>query len=117
MLKYDQLESVNVEVWRTWILLLSKILALAIFDGPTQSGFDQLSQQHWRGGGGVPPLLGAIPGHWYKLLDDKNLTSTRRISPEFADFMARYPDVVALTSVASSTSEFIFFNSLVSNIV
>ena len=45
MLRYDQLESVNVEVSSPRILLLNKILALAIFDGPTQSGFDQLSQQ------------------------------------------------------------------------
>ena len=39
--------------------LFNKILALAIFDGPTQSGFDQLSQEHW--GWGYPPPLGAIP--------------------------------------------------------
>ena len=44
MLRFDQLESVNVEVWSTRILLLNKILTLAIFDGPIQSGFDQLSQ-------------------------------------------------------------------------
>ena len=47
MLRYDQLESVNVEVWPTRILLLNKILALAIFDGPTQ-----VSNM---GGGGVTP--------------------------------------------------------------
>ena len=61
MLRYDQLESVNVEVWPTQIFLLNKILALAIFDGPTQSGFYQLSQKDCGGGGGVfntpPPSL------------------------------------------------------------
>ena len=55
VLRYDQFELVNVEVWPTRILLLNKMLALAIFDGPTQSGFDQLSQQHWGGGGNTPP--------------------------------------------------------------
>ena len=59
VLRYDRLESVNVEVWSTWILLLNKILALAIFDGPIQSGFDQLSQDLTNSvsniGGGVSP--------------------------------------------------------------
>ena len=75
MLRYDQLESVNIEVWPTWILLLNKILALAIFDGPTQSGLDQLSQQHWR----VTPssLVGAIP-------DTHNLISTHTHTHKYA---------------------------------
>ena len=29
--------------------LFNKILAFAIFDGPTQSGFNQLSQEHYSG--------------------------------------------------------------------
>ena len=66
MLRFDRLESVNVEVWPTRIVLLNKILALAIFDGPTQSGIDQLSQDLTNsvsniGGGGNPPPPGAIP--------------------------------------------------------
>ena len=71
MLRYDRLELVNVEVGSTRILLLNKILALAIFDGPIQSGFDQLSQDLTNSvsniGGGVlhPPPPGAIPEKWY----------------------------------------------------
>ena len=68
MLRYDRLESVNVEVRSTRILLLNKILALAIFDGPIQSGFDQLSQDLTNsvsniGGGGLTltPLEPSLP--------------------------------------------------------
>ena len=50
------------------------MLALAIFDGPIQSGFDQLSQDLTNSvsnigrGGGVPPL-GAIPEEKYILVN------------------------------------------------
>ena len=51
---------------------------MAIFDGPTQSGFDQLSQDLTNsvsniGGEGVPPppsLLGAIPGPRYRFEEE-----------------------------------------------
>ena len=69
MFRYDQLESVNVEVWparvgQCWGLTnLNCFIKQNISVGhfwwsnsvrvwPTQSGFDQLSQQHWEG---TPP--------------------------------------------------------------
>ena len=78
MLRFDQLESVNVEVWPTrvsqcWGMTNSNCFikqnisvghfwwSNSVRVWPTQSGFDQLSQQHW-GGWPPPPPLGAIPG-------------------------------------------------------
>ena len=72
MLRYDQLESVNVEVSSPRILLLNKILALAIFDGPTQSGFDQLSQQMQADEGEVYTSLSNARGWQVKLLERVN---------------------------------------------
>ena len=105
MLRYDRLESVNVEVWPTRIVLLNKILALAIFDGPTQSGFDQLSQDltnsvsNIGSGGGDPPppwshpwLLLKIPMH-YRLQTILNPPTINNLSSQFAtspDWEAKY---------------------------
>ena len=60
----------------------------------------------------LPPLSHKKQTHWYKILDDKDLVSAGRISPEFADFMGRYPD-----DVAFSASELVFFDSLASIIL
>ena len=56
----------------------------------------------------LPPLSYKNLRHWYKLLDDKDMFSARRISPEFADFVGRNLDVVASVSIAFSASEFVF---------
>ena len=55
MLRFDRLEAVTVEVWPTRILFIKQNISVS------WSGFDQLSQQHWGGGGGTPAPLGAIP--------------------------------------------------------
>ena len=39
----------------------------------------------------LPPLSHKKQRHWYKLLDDEDLVSARRIS-EFADFVGRNPE-------------------------
>ena len=61
MLRFDQLESVNVRYDQLAPAsrghLFSKISALAIFDGPTEIGFDQLSQEHWGLTAPPPPPL------------------------------------------------------------
>ena len=48
----------------------------------------------------LPPLSHKKLRHWYKLLDDEDLASSRRISPEFADFVVRNLGKMALTSNA-----------------
>ena len=65
----------------------------------------------------LSPSLHNKQRHWYELLDDKNLASTRRISPEFAEFVGRTPDVVTLASIAFSASVLMFFDLLALNIL
>ena len=60
----------------------------------------------------LPPLSPKNQTHWYKILDDKDLVSAGRISPEFADFVGGYPDVVTF-----SASQCMFFDSLTSNVL
>ena len=63
-----------------------------------------------------PSLLQKKQRHWYKLLDDKDLTSCRS-SPEFTVFAGKNLNVVALTSVTFSASEMALLDSLASNIL
>ena len=64
----------------------------------------------------LPPLSHSKQTYWCKLLYNKDLSSARRIFPEFADFVGRNPGFVALASIASSASGLVFFDSLVLNI-